>query len=146
MNELRIFQCKNQECKAEILIPSSILLQKSPHQARLTTGEFCTGIVCPTCKHAYGYKPEDFHPLLNDSPNPYDNPAGASWTAVNIECDDGNCETRVQLLTLVKPVLHTDEELYFSGLSLEAQGWRPHGMQCGKGHPISLPPKSTFLS
>ncbi len=144
MHELREFRCK--DCTRVMRLPASILEQKSPHQARLSTGEMCTGIVCPECKHAFGYKAEEILPVLSDSPNPYRDPTGTSWISVDVLCVDRNCITHVQLLTAAKPTQHSNQPAYFSGLTGEAQGWQPHDLQCARGHSISSPPQLASMS
>src|ERR1700720_3129791 len=83
-NEYREFRCKF--CTVVRRLPASILEQKSPHQARLSTGEMCTGIVCPECRRAFGYKAEEMLPVLSDNPNPYRDPTGTSWISVDVLC------------------------------------------------------------
>jgi hypothetical protein len=144
-SELRVCRCKNRVCNWEIGVPGSMLLQKSAHQTLLSTGKPCTGIVCPGCKHAYGYTAEELQPLWNDDPDPFVNPPCACWIAIEVECDGGDCQANVQLLAQVQPILHADGEWYFAGVSLDAQEWQPHDLRCLGGFPISNPPRTSVL-
>jgi len=144
MNEFRQFRCKY--CTVGTRLPASIFGQKSPHQARLKTGELCTGIVCPECKHAFGYRAEEIALVLSDNPNPYADPKGTSWISVDVLCVERNCTTHVQLLTAAKPTQHSNQPAYFSGLTGEAQEWQPHDLQCARGHSISSPPQLASMS
>lgn len=143
-------ECCCTRCNRVTLLPASILPDTSKHQPRLPTGEQCIAVVCPHCKHVYGYKAAELPLVRSESQNPYADPTRTSVTDVLLQCDDNNCESRVRVLVIATPILRTnnlgEQQLEFCGLSAEALTWITHDLRCGKGHPIWLPPKSVMLS
>lgn len=139
------FRCKS--CTKMTLLPASILLGKSRHRPRLSTGEPCIAVLCPHCKRVSGCKAENLPKVLSDTQVQFLNPHDKSVTDVLIQCDGENCDFHIQVHVIAEPTQDTELGKLFSGFSEATLTWDWDGdLRCSGGFPAWLPPKSMSLS
>jgi|SRR5208337_813065 len=130
------FVCHNPDCREPTELPLAIREEIQSRQNSLSTGTASQALLCPRCKHVFEYILEDIQPHLSPNQDLYSAPHAMSFRRIELECDNKDCESPVQLIAPWLFGLQPDKRWPSDD---ELATWTMHDVKCPNGHPPRMP-------
>lgn len=132
MYQSKVAKCP---CGNEIPTPYGTPLHNPQGRERLATDEDYLNLACPMCNVVSRHLESKLETRLLESRNPYSLQSGKAWIGLWLRCERENCDSHVQVETVVASGTTTAQLKGLVAL------WTVGGLTCFRGDRAKSPPE-----